>query len=277
MADLPETEAPEETTAPAETEEEKPEAEGEPEAAPEGEGEGEEETKADAPEGEEEAAKADDAPDAAAQQTEEKRRRAGGFQRKIEKLEREREILLQQLQVHQRPSGPPAPAAPPKEMTPEERTAAYIDGLVDKRVAARTQQQEEQRVLADFQRRTAEVRAKVPDYEEVIMSAAHIPAPPHLQEALLTSEHGPEIMYQLAKNPAELARISALSPVIAVREIGRLEAKLASVAPAPKTTTRTATRPPAPPTSVKGTASSSRSLDELSLSEYKRAMRSKAR
>jgi hypothetical protein len=39
-------------------------------------------------------------------------------------------------------------------------------------------------------------------------------------------------MYQLAKSPAELARLSALPPLDAAREIGRLEAKLRLVYPA---------------------------------------------
>jgi hypothetical protein len=67
----------------------------------------------------------------------------------------------------------------------------------------------------------------------MLSSARTSPYVSPLGQALLTSEHGPAIMYQLAKSPAELARISALPPLDAAREIGRLEAKLASVYPGP--------------------------------------------
>lgn len=202
--------------------------------------------------------------------TEEKHKRAGGWQRKIERLEREREMLLEQLTAQRGTQS--ATAAPEKPETPEEKAAKYIDDLVEKRLAAKEAQRQQQEALAKFEQRKEEVRAAYSDFDEV-MSMADAPVSRALGEALLTSEHGPAIMYQLAKNPAELARISALPPLAAAREIGRLEAK-ASATPTPKAPTKSVARPPAPPTSVSGSASSTRSLDDLSLSDYKRAMRS---
>jgi len=245
---------PEEQQTEEQAEETPPEAEGEEAEAKEGE---------DKPEGEEDKA-------AEPAESEDKRKRAGGWQRKIERLERMNEQLLQQLGTR------PAQAngtAPGKEKTSEEKAAEYIDNLVEQRLSRREQERQAQSAQADFQRRTAEVRAANPDFEDVIMSASDVPVSEAVTQALLTSEHGPAIMYQLAKSPAELARISALPPLSAAREIGRLEAKLPSVAAAPKTT-KPAIRPPVPPTSVNGSASSTRNLDDLPLSEYKRAMRS---
>jgi hypothetical protein len=225
------------------------------EAPPEGaEAKPEEGAEEEKPEGQEEA------------RAEEKHRRAGGWQRKIERLERELEMERQfRAQLQQ---GTQQPA---KEKSPEEKAAEYLDGLVSKRLAERDAQQQQAAQQAEFQRRAAEVRAAHPDFDEVVL-AADAPVSPALQEALLTSDSGPAIMYQLAKSPAELARLSALPPLAAAREIGRLEAKLASSTSAPKP--KSAARPPAPPTSVNGSASSTRSLDDLPLSEYKRAYRS---
>lgn len=259
------------------TEEPEPKEEAEPEAKEEGQEDAEGEPKEEKPEGEEpEGEKAEEdaeAKKAGEPEPEEKRKRAGGWQRKIDRLERMNEQLVQQL-GSQRPA--PTNAKPPKEQTAEEKAAAdaaaYMDGLVDQRLALREAKQRQQAVVADFQRRTAEVRAKIPDFEDVVMSA-DIPGESALGQVLLTSEHGPAIMYQLAKNPGELARISALPPLDAAREVGRLEAKLASVAPAPAKP-KSANRPPVPPTSVNGSASSARNLDDLPLSEYKRAYRS---
>lgn len=230
------------------------------EAQGEGEGEGE------APETEE-----GEAPAVPTDEGEERRKRAGGWQRKIERLERERQLLMEQLA--QRPAQPPP--GPPKPKDSAAQMEDYISNLVEQRLAAAREQESQKRIQAEFQRRAAEVRAANPDFDDVLV-AADAPVSPALQQALLTSEHGPAIMYQLAKNPGELARLNALPPFDAAREIGRLEAK-ASATPAPAKPTKSATRPPVPPTNVAGSPSSTRNLDDLPLAEYKRALRSKRR
>lgn len=195
-------------------------------------------------------------------------KRAGGFQRKIERLERalqEKDAVISRLSGQQ-------PQAPTKEKTSEEKAVEYVESLVEKRIAAREAQQRQNQAQAEFARRTQEVRASNPDFDDAIESVSHIAVPQYIQEALLTAEAGPVIMYQLAKSPAELARISALPPLDAAREIGRLEAKLASGAAPQKP--KPAARPPAPPTSVNGSAANTRSLEDLPISEYKRRMRS---
>lgn len=199
---------------------------------------------------------------------EDKHRRAGGWQRKIERLERQNQLLMEQLAAN-RPA--PAPSQPEKPKDVAAQMEEYVANVVEQRLAARQAQEAQTRAQAEFQRRTAEVRAAHPDFDDVVL-ASDLPVTPAVQQALLTSEHGPAIMYQLASNPAELARLNALPALDAAREIGRLEAQRASSTAAPKTQFKSATRPPAPPTSVGGTASSTRSLEDLPISEYKRAM-----
>lgn len=203
-------------------------------------------------------------------ETQSKHKRAGGWQRKIERLEHERSLLLEQLQRQT----PPAPAKPDKDKTPEEKAQEWIDRRVEEGIARREQERQAQAVQAEFQRRTAEVRARHPDFEEVIAAASDIPVSDALRESLLRSEHGPDIMYQLASNTAELVRIARLPPLDAAREVGRLEAKLASSTAGPPKP-KPAFRPPAPPTHVNGNSASTRSLEDLPLAEYKRAMRSR--
>lgn len=248
-----------------ETEEEKPEEK------PEGEAEetkGEDpEAAEEKPEGEAEEAKAGEPPE-----TEEKRKRAGGWQRKIERLERQNQLLVEQLGANRQPPAP-TPAKSDKDKTPEEKATEYFRAAAKQALAEERQQQRQQTVVADFVRRTAEVRAAHDDYDDVVPSV-NIPTDSALGQVLLTSEHGPAIMYQLAKSPAELARLSALPALDAAREIGRLEAKLSSSTPPAKANGTTAKRPPAPPTSVKGSTSNTRSLDDLPMSDYKRAYRS---
>lgn len=205
----------------------------------------------------------------------EKHKRAGGFQRKIERLEREKEVLLLQLQATGRPA---PPAAGGKEKSAEEKAQEYLDTLVDKRLQEREAQRQAQAQVADFQKRTAEVRAAKPDFDEVV-STVDIPTNSPLGQAILTSEAGPDMLYELAANPAELARISALPPLAAARELGRLEAKLASGA-APKTAAKPVARKPAPPPIAPVTArgpSTVKRTEDMSYEEYSAWRRSQSK
>lgn len=260
-----EPEAPVEPETPPEAAEETPAKEEEAEAEEKPEGE---ETD---PEGE--PTEAEEAKKTAPPEAEGKRKRTGWQrqQQKLDRLERQNALLVEQLTSGRQ--GQPAPQGKPDaEKTPQEQAQEYMRAMTKQVIAEERQQQEQQRVESEWVRRSAEEQAKHEDFEDVV-SYANIPAASPLGQTLLTSEHGPAIMYALAKSPAELARISALPPLAAAREVGRLEAKLAAVAPSARPN-GSAKRPPAPPTSVHGSASSTRSLEDLPLSEYKRAMRS---
>lgn len=260
------TETPETQEQPTETPEVEAKAEGE-ETQPETPAEepAKDEAKADEPE-------AEDADAPAGETKEGKHKRLGGWQRKLERLERQNAQLLEALTAQR--SGPATTEAP-KEKSAEDKAAEYVDSLVEKRLAARDAQQRQQATQAEFHRRTEEVRAANPDFDDVMMSA-EVPVSPALGQALLTSEHGPAIMYRLAKNPAELARLSALPPLDAAREVGRLEAQVASGTSAPLKP-RPAARPPPPPSPVAKGSPTSRDIESLSISDYKRAFRAKAR
>ncbi len=227
-------------------------------------------------EGEEPEAPAEDAEEKPAEvaasdaEAKEKHRRKSGYSRTIEKQEREIEFLRSQLQR----TTPPAASGPSKEKTAAEQAEDYMRNVAKGVLAEERAQEQRAREQAEAQQRFEAARVKYPDFAEVLHGVSHIPVPDALQDALLTSEHGPEIMYQLASNPAELARISALPPNRVEREIGRLEAKAASSTSPPKTQPKSAARPPAPPTSVSGNSTKTRNLDDLPLSEYKKAFRS---
>lgn len=255
----------------------------EPEERPEGELEQTEEPEADpeadaSEEGAEEAEPEADpaaveAEKAAAAATAEKRRRRGGWERKVERLEREREILLQQLAGNR-----PAPAAAPAPEKPKdaaEQAREYIRAEARAMYEEEKAREQQARDQVELQKRMSEAKARYDDFDDVLEGVAHIPVPKHIEDAILTSPAAPDIMYLLAKNPAELARIARLPPLQAARELGRLEAK-ASSTPTPKAQPKPAARPPAPPTNVRGKAASTGEPSEsLSMSDYKRAFRSK--
>lgn len=116
------------------------------------------------------------------------------------------------------------------------------------KVAEQTEREQQARLLEGFQSRVQSARDSLPDYDEVVgLSDAPMSKP--MAEAILDSDVGPQLTYHLAKNPQEAARIAALSPVKAIREIAAIEAKLKApaIAPAAK-----ATSAPPPPTHVSG-------------------------
>lgn len=103
-----------------------------------------------------------------------------------------------------------------------------------KEEAARRESEERQKVFTDFQ---SKVREKYPDMEERLAEIGHINIPPGMDDAIAESAVGPDILSYLADNPKDCARIAALRTSAAIREIGKLEARLEAKAlekPAPK-------------------------------------------
>ena len=79
------------------------------------------------------------------------------------------------------------------------------------------------------EQKVADAVKKFPDFVEVVTS----PELPGMQgtpafQAILDSDNGAEVMYYLGKNPARAHQIASLSPINQVREIGRIEASIAT-------------------------------------------------
>lgn len=134
---------------------------------------------------------------------------------------------------------------------------------------------EEQTVQAQtWQERVQAAQAKYTDWDEVLQGA-NVPVTLALQEALLTSEHGADVLYYLARHEDEARRLTALRPLDVARAIGRIEAGL-SVPSSPNVPSPT----PAPPPPVRpvgtGTSGGSRDPGSMSPQEY-RAWRERQR
>lgn len=122
--------------------------------------------------------------------------------------------------------------------------------------ARRAFREEQQRAEKEREARTIEAgwheaRAKAaqgkPDFYEVV-DRGNWPCTEAMADAIRTSQDGGELAYHLAKNPDEARRIAALNPISQIREIGRLEASLATK-PQPN---RASGAPPPPNTQVRG-------------------------
>lgn len=132
----------------------------------------------------------------------------------------------------------------------------YVDALVDFRVkqgldkimpavAQNLQRQAGERVWEAAQE---VARSKHADFDAKVIDGAHNwPCTEGMAEAIKTSDAGGELAYHLASNPEEARRISALPPIAQIRELGRIEATLVSVAPV-----RTTNAPKPPQAQARG-------------------------
>jgi hypothetical protein len=188
-----------------------------------------------------------------------------GLGKRIDELTREkyearrdsdywREMAMRQQQAPQpQQAEPVAEDKPPKEDDFNGDWSAYVVAAAKyearqeiKReqaaITARQQAEQRQRAERDQKSRTSAMiqkgKASFEDFESVTMRPDVL-----ITEAMIAaateSDTGHAVLYHLAKNPHESARIASLSPIAQVREIGRLEAKIASVQ-------KTPTQAPAP-------------------------------
>jgi len=88
---------------------------------------------------------------------------------------------------------------------------------------ARAAQEAQAERIRTFQ---AKVNEKYPDLAERAEAIAHIEMPAGMGDAISESDFGPDILDHFANNPKDFERIAALSPSAAIREVGRLEARL---------------------------------------------------
>lgn len=146
----------------------------------------------------------------------------------------------------------------------EEYIEAVAEWKADQRLAKREQEQAEARSKAErdqlvkgWQAAQQRAREEIDDYDDVI-KGSDVQLPGHLHQAILESDVGPHLAYYFAKHPDEAKRYAGMSPTKALRELGRLEDRLAqdadddqpSVKPSPKAEIETS-KAPAPTTRVK--------------------------
>jgi hypothetical protein len=164
----------------------------------------------------------------------------------------------------------------------EEYQAALLDHRIDERArqqaaanakqaAEQYQQDAESTIDATYDQRAQEAAARIPDFVDVV-SKADIQITHDMLKALKSSAQGPDIVYELAKNPAEAQRIASLPAAQMFMELGALGAKAAAKAgataapaAAPASAARTTSAPP--PVSTSGAASAPPSTDPATMSQ----------
>jgi hypothetical protein len=86
-------------------------------------------------------------------------------------------------------------------------------------------QEERLKQAKTFAEREQAVRAELPDYDDMIASS-DVMISDQVKDAILESDIGPRIIYHLAENPEIAEKINKLSLVNALKEVGKIEARL---------------------------------------------------
>ena len=168
-------------------------------------------------------------------------------QRKWERDQTQRQAEAQTLR---------APAnVPPVDQF--ESPEAYADALAYQKAEQLLAQREEARqqsaILETYHEKEEEARTKYDDFEQVAYNPK-LPITNVMAQTIQASEIGPEVAYYLGANPKEADRISRLAPFVQAKEIGRIEAKLATDPPVKRTTSAPAPISPVTARSTGGPA-----------------------
>ena len=149
---------------------------------------------------------------------------------------------------------------------------SYIEALTDWKadaaIAKRESQQREAQVMAEqadvakgWEKRQQAAISSIPDYAETV-SKSDLTIPDYIQQMLLESQVGPEVVYYLALHDEEAKRIVAMKPLAAIRRITELERDLSDDNDDAKPATKAVADPPRksrapePINPVKGTSTS---------------------
>lgn len=176
----------------------------------------------------------------------------------------------------------PRTAAPAEPLPPAEQFASpeqYAEALAERKaqelVARRDAERQQAEALEAYHDREEEARSKYDDFEQVAYNP-RVPITTFMAEAIRSSDVGPDVAYYLGANFKEAERISRLSPLAQAKEIGKIEAKLASEPPVKKTTNAPAPITPVTPKSAANPSydtTDPRSIKSLSTSEWIEAER----
>jgi hypothetical protein len=225
-------------------------------------------------------------------QEEEHPRKKGGFQKRIEKLvseKRELEAKVARLEAPVAKTEEAQKSGAPDPLffdTQAEFLAALVKYTREEDRKAALEETKQEVVKKEAEVKTTSWQDKVnaaheahPDLADLLEE--DLPVSPIVNEVLMESEVGGELMYYLASHPKELARISGLGPIAAAKALGIIEDRLVpkeeekpeEKKPGVKITA--AKKPITPVTGGKGSAGS-KSPDEMSLEEYRRWRESQA-
>jgi hypothetical protein len=168
-----------------------------------------------------------------------------------------------------------APAVPTEVPTAEQFDSpqAYADFIraeAQKLVQQQEFQKQQAAIVEAYHDKEEEARSKYDDFEQVAYNP-NLRITDVMAETIRASDVGPDVAYYLGANPKEADRISRMAPILQAKEIGKIEAKLATEPPVKKTSSAPAPFQPVTARSVGSPAydtTDPRSVKTMSTSDW---------
>ena len=175
-----------------------------------------------------------------------KQREAAREEARLEREQRERlETRVKELEGKVTPQAQAPQDDIGEEPTPDqfsdmyEYAKALAEYTADKKMAERDQQDLNRKAAAEqevkfkaWADRVNAAKSNLPDFDDMVQSSEVRVSDP-VRDAIIESEHGPQILYYLAENTEFAQKLAGMSLVSAVREIGKIEARYERDAKAP--------------------------------------------
>ena len=124
----------------------------------------------------------------------------------------------------------------------------------DKQDAEKRAAAEQAKLIKGWETRLKATKAEIPDFAEMVESST-VTVNDTIRDAILESDIGPRILYHLAENEEFALKLNEMPLITAIREIGKLEARLEKSAESAQSVTRS--KAPAPISPIRGAASGS--------------------
>lgn len=150
----------------------------------------------------------------------------------------------------------------------------YAEALATRKaeelLARRDAQKQRTEFVEAYHDREEDARNKYDDFEQVAYNP-DLRITDVMAETIQTSDVGPDVAYFLGSNPKEADRIARLPPILQAKEIGKIEARLASDPPVKKSSSAPS---PISPVTARGSGSPAydttdpRSVKAMSTSDW---------
>lgn len=150
----------------------------------------------------------------------------------------------------------------------------YAEALATRKaeelLARRDAQKQRTEFVEAYHDREEDARNKYDDFEQVAYNP-NLRITDVMAETIQTSDVGPDVAYFLGSNPKEADRIARLPPILQAKEIGKIEARLASDPPVKKSSSAPS---PISPVTARGSGSPAydttdpRSVKAMSTSDW---------
>jgi len=108
----------------------------------------------------------------------------------------------------------------------------------DREVLEARKQVERNNVIKTWSEKLEAAKAELPDYEDMVASSSVV-VTDEVRDAIIESDVGPRILYELASDDELAAKISSMPIAKALKELGKLEARFEAQADEPATKPKT--------------------------------------